>query len=266
MDMPKTNDRDPLAISNIKFVEQNTPAQRTLAMSSCIGEQITSLRQLLKRFYGLNYVASAPIAAYTWSLRPFKIQWWGLNAATPAAITGVVSPDYYSLIGSCFSLSRGSMRVRAVPVGIINANNQPYDNVLFGTMYTDVSTNGGAYDLLTYDTGTDPATSVVGRQNPMVSYTITSVDGSGGYDVQVPAYSRTIARDNVLESITYSNLQTGGGLLNKQVFEDPANMQTSGNVLQFYSPGIKLPMHIMRAMGEDGGFFNFVSIPPLLFS
>jgi len=266
MDMPYKNGRDPLAMSDIKFVEQNTPAQRTLAMSSCIGEQITSLRQLLKRFYGLNYFGASPIAAYTWTLRPFKIQWWGLNASTPAAITGVVTPDYYSLIGSCYSLARGSVRVRAVPVGVYNSSNIPYDNLLFGTMYADVSTNSGAFDLLTYDTTNDPATTVIGKQNPMVSYTITSVDGSGGYDVQVPAYSRTIARDTVLESITYSNLQTGGGLLNKQVFEDPANLQTSSNVLQFYSPGLKLPVHVMRAMGEDGGFFNFVSVPPLLFS
>jgi len=117
----------------------------------CIGENITSMRQLLKRRSNIG-VITAPIQKY--QVDPFFLQWLSYDN-TVGLVQPAIYGDLLSSIASCFCFSRGGVRfysytldesatIRQLEAYYAPAGSAPYI-VYDGSVYAFSNLTGGSY-------------------------------------------------------------------------------------------------------------------------
>jgi hypothetical protein len=191
--------------------------------AACIGEQVTSLLQLCKRFS--RCTPSSSIGSGTSDILPFAIGF--LNSNDPSMInTTYPCGDYYSLIASCFAMSRGSMRIKC---------------------YTsDISAGAWVINAYASDDPTPVLTTFVDNRFDSRSYESTSNGGIA--EVSVPQYTRTISRINNFT---------------RSAFVPPVSKYVSPMRLWIRRSGSN-GRTLLRAVADDASIGCFLGCPAML--
>lgn len=154
--------------------------------SACIGERITSFRQLLKVpcFSAVTSSANGdiPFAAFN----PFAIV-VGYYDTTNYTVT-YTYPDIFSMVGSCFALQRGSVRVKMIH-SLGHSFSTGNDNAL--AYYVPNLPNFGDWVINRYDDYVGNADARAAANNITQPFVTTL---NNGLEVTVPQYSRTHSR------------------------------------------------------------------------
>lgn len=161
------------------------------------------------------------------SVSPFAVWIGTTTAAAPVAPLG---NDMYSWVSSWYALSRGSVRIKAVPVSTWTG--PPTAFVTYNTSFTANSGRTSATTQISYDT---PA--------------IFSIDEA--VEIQVPQYHAMHSR-SVAE--IYANTSNFVG--------SHANLGMSKAVVTFNTSGTD-SYYIYRSVGDDFQLGYFLGIPPL---
>lgn len=203
--------------------------------SVCIGERITSLYQLMKRFTPCGKVASvtSPYVSTTFSVqnvRPFAINFVQEGGSTVPYAPNFPANDYMCFFASCFAYSRGGARLKCMRWEG-EADTGPW----MVTQYFDGATTG---------TGNTTSTSIGYPLQPIIH---NSFAGGQGVEVAIPQYTQGMCR---LNRVSTDN-----------VFE-PADMYTSNNrvCISTADSGSRI---LYRAVADDYQLGYFIGVPAL---
>lgn len=217
-----------------------------LAARACIGERITSFRQMIKRFAifkkiaGTGYTAASKRFLFT----PFINQVCMIGSS--AVVTKPTNPgDLITMVSMCYAIQRGSVRFK-----IIDTSSTQMTKTMTSSFSTAVNT--GAFGIGAWDTVDDSV-----NWTPNRSQAFFRSDIGGCVEVEFPYYNRfhsTAVADTMsidattVPQITYTGLGTAP--------------RVQGSHYAFVAP---TPDPLMfRAAGEDFSLGLFVSVPPVL--
>jgi len=212
----------------------------------CIGERVTSLRQLIKRFQPV-IPASAPTLNATFWYTPMQMSLTQVDSV-PAIYGGVYETDVYTLICSMFALQRGSVRWKFVPQVIEAASNVVAAGAVGYNVAWANSFVPSAYG--TPSAGTYP----LGRGRALSFF---HTPANGGVEVEHPFYSRfhSVATADLLTS-------SASSLVNNLYLEAVSTMPRQIGYVTYNSTPSAAPV-ILRAAGEDFSAGLFCSTLPM---
>lgn len=205
------------------------------------GEAIVSMRQLLKRHMPLLADDFVSVTTSRYVVPPFASYIYTSNATVVAGTNQTVTRDLYSHCSNIFALSRGGVRINAIPVAT-NTTQTLYfalDHVNYGAgnLSSMVTGQVGSVDALMFKT--------VGLGLSFMAYTAPNAG------VFVPQNTNLLCRINA------RNIMTSTEALKYTAQEaDPAQL-----ILQ-QQGGSASTVYFLRAGADDIGFGCFVSIPP----
>jgi hypothetical protein len=212
---------------------------------TCIGEKITSLRQMLRVARTLrwsNTYAAAALAPGVTKIHPYYIN-------TVDRIAGVTtesthSGDMYSMFSSIFAFNRGGLRIKLIAPTLANP-------ARVGLWYEFAN---GFYQFLNEGGATFPGGSFHNTRQAYcnTNFLYTDPNTRGGFEVTVPNYTPTHTRSNAA--------------LICQPTVGAENYGAANNMaLCFYDPvGVKA--EFLRGGADDFNLGCFVSIPSTLSS
>jgi hypothetical protein len=216
------------------------------ASQLCVGEHVTSVLQLLKRYVRLS-LASNLSALQVWTLQPF-ISGMPAPSQTGPGFAYTKPPsigDYIALFGSMYAHSRGGIRLKILN----NSTTSPVQANLIDFLSTvSVESTSGYTPGYTYDgIATTTAANLPDQFDAEAGVTGTS----NGVTVQVPQYTSTYTRLNyaVTTNQTAATLQ----------FPD-VSRYTVG-VRSFSNFGIG---SAFRAVADDWQYSTWIGVPPLV--
>lgn len=225
----------------------------SMASSLCIGEHITSILQLCKRY--MRMTSSVALAAQSnMFLYPFIFGGFYSNGVISGGSEGPLNNDYLNAFAACYAHSRGGVRYRLVcdPVseqdataGSIVSTLVPYTTATFApyTLGTANAISSLGIPLNQQVTGID------------VNFA-TSFDGAyaSGTGVTVPMYSKTFAR---LNRVQYSNLNSS--------FESQLAPDYSRTGLNFATTGTAFgtATSLFRCASDDFQFSFWLGVPTM---
>lgn len=192
-----------------------------MSSRACIGEKVKSVLSLLKRnnfVFAYNSVNN--------SLDPFTVFTGSTTSAVAA--TAPAARDPYNHISSWYALSRGSVRLKYVPI----------TNTTLPTRATLTYAPSGTYN-----------SSLAGVLRDNNSLIITPGDTAS--EIQVPQYLNTHSR-SVAATM-------GGGILNN----NHSDLGASTSIVTFIGDTTPSTYNIYRSVGDDFQLGYFIGIPPL---
>lgn len=216
----------------------------------CIGERITSLRQLAKRNSPFAHLTGVPIDTNTnIAIYPYSTEWsfinTGINVLSPTAYYG----DFLSVLQSIFALSRGSIRLKVLNYAGgfgLSLDATPVTSWLSSIARTTTTIGfAGKY------AGTDPSGASLNQYLTNSIVCFNNFAERGGLEAQIPHYSRYHSRSN-------SQLQDSA-------FTATDLTGTSPRIAFVYTPTSDNILTVMRSGGDDYNCGCFVSIPPMVF-
>lgn len=224
----------------------NAHTTETLAPARlCIGEKITSIRQLLKRYSPLFDGRLAQSSQIYNFIIPYQIDVSYLEALVSTVAD--TTPDTYALTAPCFALLRGGLRIKVIPQTSENLRASTFlQPLMFQTILPIRS-------VIWSSTSSAVVSNVNGAQKP-TAYMSNEV--SGAVEVQVPFYHRypSVAVCDLLSN------NDNGGLALRYVLFGP----TPRNVIQTKFSAIPAVKPVVyRAISEDFSLGMFVSTVPL---
>nr|WLV76344.1 capsid protein [Tomato dicistro-like virus] len=225
----------------------------SMASSLCIGEHVTSILQLCKRY--MRMTSGIALAAQSnMFLYPFTFGGFYSNGVISGGSEGPLNNDYLNAFAACYAHSRGGVRYRLVcdPVseqdataGSIVSTLVPYTTATFApyTLGTANAISSLGIPLNQQVTGID------------VNFA-TSFDGAyaSGTGVTVPMYSKTFAR---LNRVQYSNLNSS--------FESQLAPDYSRTGLNFATTGTAFgtATSLFRCASDDFQFSFWLGVPTM---
>lgn len=259
--VPQSGDDTTIFASTLGTMEVR--ADPLVATSFCIGEKVTSIRALLKRYHPITSMDANGVVfnSKNISMIPDIIIGWG----TTASDATYVNSDPYSLFASCYALIRGGIRIRdTIATGYFN-----------GTDVQRAYAVSQSHLMASLDTSTPATSSVVftasstlSRAGVLQPLVFQSMGNNATLSVEVPQYTTGYARakgDLILyqtDSPGSTSRYTGGdyssGTRATLSFTIPTYAFGAGTNVS------NLPLHnIFRAGADDLDFGTFISIPPM---
>jgi hypothetical protein len=238
-----------------EYIGSTTALTPTLSPAkACIGERITSLRQLLKIPSASIVSATDPGVNYM-AISPYCI-----NAVWSKSVSGVplydvpyYCCDLYSQLASMFAMSRGGMRIKLM--GSYGDPLVPNTAVAFLTPFYE-GLNG--QDFVNFSTVSRNGNDIF-NNGPLcgVAIAISDLGTRGGLELQIPSYSRMHSRANCDMVVNTQNVHLA----------DEANVTSAPDfVVEVYLDSTASPgeyLYIYRSLADDGNLGGFVSIPPM---
>jgi len=225
-----------------------------------IGERVSSLRTLLKRFEPLYRERGAlPTGSVFTSIFPFGAQY---VSNSPGIYFGT-NNDLYSELTFMYAFSRGGVRFK-----FANALNEER-SVIAKYFYC-----GTAYNVASvYNVSTTPNPNVWAQDDVFMrnaNYVIETVSPSKWMEVSVPQYSRAHSRCNLIYSFgegtgASDSLRTRPshvGLTDNMFLQVSEYLPSAINSAS-WSTRPPLNLSVFRSGAEDTNFSCFVSIPPM---
>lgn len=242
-------------------------SETLIPSQQAIGEKVISLRAISRRF-GTIANTSAPFKNKIYVFPQFT-NWEYVNQALAPGSMWTLNPcygDYISLFQSIYQYSRGGYRLKCINEDILYSSGS-------AATYTGSSAQWGAF-LCTLN-GSKPAT-VLDRLDELGQsgldksfaghsigqpYVTVPPKGNAVIEVQVPAYSHFIVRNNAeqmafnqagstsADTLSCDNIAVGFGSLTHEVAVTEALQKGD----------------VFRAGSDDYDFGMFVSIPPMYF-
>jgi len=232
----------------IDFIGDTGDVAMSLAPArSCIGERITSLRQMLK-IPNLMISSSAFAPNSYLNIVPFACEVAYSQPIIPITYP-LFSSDLYAQLQSMFALSRGSVRFK-----VIHNYTVPVDDTIVVAYLTDFENYFTGRDFIS-SSNSDINGHTVDNNYPTSGglVVISDVLSRGGLEVQVPAYNATHSRSGPNAICSTGGFGTINGVTN-----------LPHQALTVYKPfGYHLGRNISRSCGDDGDFGCFVSVPPM---
>ncbi len=217
--------------------------------SAAIGEKISSFRTFAKSMSIINTAANAltTIGGRQLNIYPFA---FGVGVNTSPTGGYVETTDLYGELCSIFLYSRGSVRIKPIPV--TSTTNAPSKTYVTWINSLDVQTS----DI---QVATPFTSSTVGFQEfTNGNRTFHNFQSDAGIEFSVPQYSPRHTRNNIDHMIG----------IGQPYFVGKAYLSTPFNVV--ISPiengtitADAVNWGLARGMGDDGNFGTFVSIPPM---
>jgi hypothetical protein len=199
------------------------------AVKYCIGESISSFRQLMKRSCPKLFLT--PALGATTRLNPFFISLPNFVAGADPVIANEMTVDFYDVLGSCFAFSRGGARIKlwSQGGGITTYKARLIDFTASG-LYTLTPTFSPAM-----------CSSVVTSLNVMM----------GALEVEVPQYTQGHMRANLvgLNNVTLTTSTFNTNVCIEYVL-DPVTAA--------------LPVYHYRQTADDSDFGFFYGVVPLV--
>jgi hypothetical protein len=222
--------------------DTEVPRVNYKAEEASIGELIPSIRLLTKRggFMFSRRVSVAPSLGCL--ILPHVNYYYKITGGVIVGLKPFVTKDFYSIFSSIYALSRGGVRIRFFEVQARASNT----NILINMD----TVNSGAGDIVyVADDISGDYEKVLqegGNLGSLLYNSDTPVSG-----IVVPQYTRQLSKCNV------SNFITNNANLSYN------RMETSPVQLRYVNLDASLTDYILmhRAVADDGGFGNFVSIP-----
>lgn len=217
-----------------------------LSSSACIGEHVTSFRQLLKVpcFCTTNDSNNGSFSFAHFS--PFTVN-VGHYVAGTYTIT-YTYPDLYSILGSCYALHRGSVRIKMIQ-SLAHTFQNATDNALAYYQPAAPDFADWVFNVTTDRFGNADAR---GASNVITQPFITTLNN--GIEITVPQYSRTHSRavgDHIVSpSSVRSRVQNSTTL-------DPFTLVVDR------CAGAGAGYYFARCGGDDLEFGMFISVPIL---
>lgn len=239
----------------------NRLSETNVPSSLAVGEKITNLRLLLKRFTSISNTADlAVVGANNFVIRPKVISWYDQGA-------GIVSsndPDLFTHLGSIFALTRGGTRIKyinPIPRAKLAGTStfKPLGYVSYYWNYVINQPNLQSAHIWF------PVVNPIASLKNLISNTVLFFNPCEEFGVEftVPQYSLN-------HSIPCGFMRAGGRYVFPQHTVNPASfqpcVQVVDNSLEDYSladSNTAQPV-LMRAGAEDTNFGGFVSIPPMV--
>lgn len=212
-------------IGSSKIVNPNNMAPAEY----CIGEHITSVKQLLTRFSRTS-IPVAETNTTTRYLDPWAIGTYGRNDANTGFYETGLADDYYALIASCFAYSRGSIRI-----GVTNSVPSTRINTFIGDVYNSTTSIGGSPTNYT-------------RRPCQLAAVHNGTQNNNFTEVRMPMYCPT--------PYYYNQFYYRESPITTPLFYPRSNFQMSqdnNSVPGFY-----------RAVGDDFQLGMFLCCPPIL--
>jgi len=204
-----------------------------ISSAACMGEKISSLRSLLKR-YSTCYARADEVASVNaWRIRP-----WFYEVRIDLADTNEAA-DLYTCIVPCFAVARGGMRVRVlgqwVSKSCVTSLYSPVDFDVVKEPVSPLVTTLIDYLTLKANTPTQPFI----------------LDTNTGPDVQIPYYEKSYVHSNAQLILNRSNI-TGNNVDKGFV---------PRGVLDIVLPSSEPLFIVRRAVADDFNAACFVSVP-----
>lgn len=219
-----------------------------MSSRTCVGEKITSFRQLLKVPTGGFYTGTPVTGDIYYNVIPYAIPC--ADIPTTVVTYTTVRNDLIAILSTFFAVSRGGVRLRAFyDVGSPVTANQ--------LVYPYVTNLGSSFNSVEWAYS---AASDFNGLNINGAYTHQlcqpqDVSKIGGFDIQVPQYHSQYVRSNA-DHITYSTsgytTQLAGGATKFGVSVKGTDNSTK-------------TIRILRAAADDFNLGLFVSIPPMVY-
>lgn len=237
---------DPCMASDSTIGNTIIPVNDGLMASSCIGEKIVSVRQLIKSF-GILHPFTKP-AAFTESCNviPFGGQVLTVGQGLPEH-TG----DLYSALSGCFCMVRGGVRLKA---------------------FLPLSSGSWAWTAALYQES--PALLPTAPEYSVVSRSATSFAGDGpgqfgvynqtGYSVQMATLNGCLEVDVPNYSMYHSRSTFAHQVGNTQAYSTEGWSIANRSRVSFSSfQGTTTAFVVYRAGSDDLNFSGFISVPPM---
>jgi len=200
------------------------------AVRFCIGESVSSMRQLMKRSCPKLFLT--PVLTTVLAINPFHISLPHFVAAADPIVSAETTTDFYDILGSCFAYSRGGVRWK------IWANN---GGVLTYKSRLALTTITSLYSTITTN-----------DKSLLSSVVVASSVMNGSLELEVPQYNLTHMRANRVG--TYATATT------LSQFNTPLAIQYSVDV------PVAAPTYHYRQASDDTDFGFFYGVVPLTLS
>jgi hypothetical protein len=244
-------DRSDCAIVSKNIGSTSSQPVQTVTAETCIGEKITSLRLLLKRFYTLKSRIH-PIDPD--GLRMLNVIPFGCQLANAPPITfpePFYMNDLYGELTSIFLYSRGGVRFKFNPV---------FGATTPASVCASLVYHNGPWstpDII--DAGVVPYGSNAVRASTLqarFSTTYHTIKEDSQVEVSVPQYSKFHSRNNASHLVGIPSYAVNGTTLST-----PTSLCIYPNDIE--PSTITLVSNVCRAGADDVNFGGFVSIPPM---
>lgn len=240
-------DEDPCK-SLAKVMGNATLSDTDFPARVCIGERITSLRQILKKYSFVQPRVErtpSPVNPYFTTL-PFAMPVSHISAAN-ARVHSETYPDNFVHVCSAYGLFRGGVRLK-----FITGENMT-DRYIQTSLY-HVTTDTSAVTNMFSANASPPGIFDI-QQTCNLPTTVDRINSRGGVEIEVPYYNRTFA------SPVY-NAQIVSAL---SFDYNPGAPVPSTRVYAIgFGAGITTTYRVYRAASDDFDVGLFISVPPYL--
>lgn len=252
-----TGDRKILTATIGNSVVNSNP---TIFSSTCIGDKVSNFRAYLKRFHPINPNDKTTASTVNPNSYMFAMFPDVMIATSQSPLTYQWNADVLSVVGSCYALWRGGIRVRdVIDIGMLPQNTSLFTCV--NTGYTTFQNTG-----MVVNTPISYNTSEV-EYSANMHQTFQNLEQNNVITVEVPQYTQTLCRAkadviNFQGSATMYGYNNTAGSSNNQGYVSlalPSNLTTTPPANAGYSVH-----NVFRALADDGSFSCFISVPPLL--
>lgn len=200
----------------------------------CIGERITSIKQLLLR--QTPWWATPAIATQV-TIRWRNLFFSGVEANGNTVTRMPTSMDYLNLFAPLFAYYRGSVRY------MLYTNSTTNTNTTMRVSYSRVDTQFGSTNQFNTLAATESTKLYNQSYNTAVAHSITA----GGMEIQCPFYSNLPAQPVVINQAGYNVPGPCDGMVSLRTVSTTTT-------------------HINRAAGDDFAFGLFVGVPPTIYT
>lgn len=214
--------------------------------AACIGECVTSFRQLLKRPGPyIPYTNSKYLVFHPDMYTPI------INTTEPVSSSGI-APDLITVLGCCFTLQRGSLRFKFIPHNVTNITDI---DSLVTWWYTKIGYNtvGGYPDttrIVKSSVSSATALSATSIANNARNGSFMAGLTKWGVGFTCPFYNSNHSTPTVPHYTGFSYLP---GIMGQPETKLSASVSSVGN----------LNLTVLRYAGDDFNFGQFNGIPPM---
>jgi hypothetical protein len=200
------------------------------AVKYCVGESVTSLRQLMKRSCPKLFLT--PVLGTVTRLDPYFVSLPNFVAGTDPTIVAEMTVDYFDILGSCYAFLRGGVRIKLWSQG--------GGITTYKARLIDSTTSMGFYSL---------APTFI---SSLLSTVVTSLNVmTGALEIEVPSYNLSHMRANL---VGLNNVSQAASIFN------------SGMRVEYVSDPVAaaLPIYHYRQASDDTDFGFFYGVLPMM--
>lgn len=261
MFVPQSGDVSTLFSQTIGCSEVTSNPNMSSATS--VGDKISSFRSMLRRYYPLVFSSNDAATGQLMNVRFFSMNVDTIGIEGIGVVTTRGMPDYLSIIGSCYGMFRGGVRVRNVVNSAISTNAKPTAASIMKTFTAEITStaNSNFYNWF-FVTGSD------NTQTPHNSHVhLQDLRNNSIVTTEVPQYSKYYARSvcDVINDTLVANTNRMNDSINSSCtqtrlfFVAPVSSETG-----IVSANGRNLHNLFRALADDGDFSVFISVPPMV--